>query len=157
VTQNNNLGRVKSWFLIISVTVFFISLTQTALTYKDFDGLKTHSSVSLLFMGGLAILGGGLLEWLVWLANPFYFIGLLLFYRSNKTSSSFSLLATIIALSFVAWDEILAAENGRVATIVSLEFGFWLWTASLTILTAGTLYYFVQLDKKDGEAEWHSA
>jgi hypothetical protein len=154
--KNNNLNKVRSYFLIGSGIIFLVSLTQPALTYQDFDGPKTHSSVSLLFMGGLAILGGGFLEWLVWFANPLYFIGLLLFYRSNKTSSSFSLLATILALSFTAWDEILAAENGRLAAIVSLNIGYWLWIGSLTVLTIGTLYHFIQL-KKIEDKEWHTA
>jgi hypothetical protein len=157
MTHNRKLDKAKAYFVVASVTIFAFSLTQTALTYNDFDGLKTHSSLSLLIMGGLAILGGGFLEWLIWFANPLYFIGLLLFYRSNKVSSSFSILATILALSFTAWEQILASESGRSGTIESLNAGYWLWTLSLAILTIGTLYYFIGPEKKGGVVERHTA
>jgi hypothetical protein len=52
VIKSNKLLKVKTYFLIISLTVFILSLTQTALTYNDFDGQKTHSSFALLLMGG---------------------------------------------------------------------------------------------------------
>ena len=44
MTKDNKLFKVKTYFLIISLTVFILSLTQTALTYNDFDGQKTQSS-----------------------------------------------------------------------------------------------------------------
>lgn len=72
--MDNKRNRIKTYVLLISLVVFIVSLTQTALTYNDIDGQKTHSSISLLFMGGLAILGGGLSEWFIWLANPLYFL-----------------------------------------------------------------------------------
>ena len=148
MTLDNKLNKIKTYILLISLTVFVVSLTQTALTYNDFDGQKIHSSVSLLLMGGLAILGGGLLEWLIWLANPLYFLAIIFLFKSNKTSKKVSIAATILALSFTTWKEILAAENGRTATIESLNLGYWLWVLSLTILSIGTIYYFKQLDKK---------
>jgi hypothetical protein len=138
------------------LTVFIVSLTQTALTYNDFDGQKIHSSLSLLFMGGLAILGGGLLEWFIWLANPLYVLALIFFFKSNKTSKVVSITATILALSFTTWKEILAAENGRTATIERLNLGYWLWVLSLTILSIGTIYYFRQLDNNNDDRKNHS-
>ena len=130
MTLDNKLNKIKTYVLLISLTVFIVSLTQTALTYNDFDGQKMHSSISLLFMGGLAILGGGLLEWFIWLANPLYILALIFFFKSNKTSKKFSITATILALSFTTWKEVLAAENGRTATIESLNLGYWLWVLS---------------------------
>jgi len=82
ISYNNS--KIKNYFLFLSLLVFIVSLTQKALTYNDFDGQKIHSSVSLLFMGGLAILGGGLLEWIIWLANPFYFLGLFLLFKIKR-------------------------------------------------------------------------
>ncbi|MBL0065623.1 MAG: hypothetical protein IPP38_11555 [Bacteroidetes bacterium] len=102
-------------------------------------------------MGGLAILGGGLLEWLIWLANPVYIFALIFFYKSNKTSKLVSIIATILALSFTTWKEILAAENGRTATIESLNLGYWLWVLSLTLLSIRTIYYFRQPDKNNDD------
>jgi hypothetical protein len=156
LTLDNKLNKIKTYVSLISLTVFIVSLTQTALTYNDFDGQKIHSSLSLLFMGGLAILGGGLLEWFIWLANPLYVLALIFFFKSNKTSKVVSITATILALSFTTWKEILAAENGRTATIVSLNLGYWLWVLSLTILSIGTIYYFRQLDNNNDDRKNHS-
>ena len=156
MTLDNKLNKIKTYVSLISLTVFIVSLTQTALTYNDFDGQKIHSSLSLLFMGGLAILGGGLLEWFIWLANPLYVLALIFFFKSNKTSKVVSITATILALSFTTWKEILAAENGRTATIVSLNLGYWLWVLSLTILSIGTIYYFRQLDNNNDDRKNHS-
>ena len=149
------LNKIKIYVLLISLTVFIVSLTQTALTYNDFDGQKIHSSISLLLMGGLAILGGGLLEFVIWLANPLYFLAIIFLLKSNKTSIKFSIAATILALSFTTWKEILAAENGRKATIENLNLGYWLWVLSLTTLLIGTIYYFRELGN-EGDRKNHS-
>jgi uncharacterized membrane protein len=107
-------------------------------------------------MGGIAILGSGLLEWFIWLANPLYVLALIFFFKSNKTSRVVSIVATFLALSFTTWKEILAAENGRTATIESLNLGYWLWVLSLTILSIGTIYYFRQLDNNNDDRKNHS-
>jgi hypothetical protein len=140
------MKKIGVYVLIISLAVFIISLTQTALTYNDFDGQKTYSSISLLFMGGLAILGGGLLEWFIWLANPLYFLALIFFFKSKEISKKISIVATCLALTFATWKEILTAENGRTSTIETLNCGYWLWTLSLAILTIGIFYYFRQFN-----------
>ena len=154
--MDNKINKIKTYVSLISLTVFIVSLTQTALTYNDFDGQKIHSSLSLLFMGGLAILGGGLLEWFIWLANPLYVLALIFFFKSNKTSRVVSIVATFLALSFTTWKDILAAENGRTATIESLNLGYWLWVLSLTILSIGTIYYFRQLENNNDDRKNHS-
>lgn len=145
--MDKRINKIKTFFLIISLTIFIVSLTQNALSYFDFDGLKTHSSFSLLIMGGIAILGGGLLEWFIWLSNPIYFLALIYFFKSSKVSMMFSIIATFLALSFASWNEILAAENGRNARIESLNIGYWLWVISFAILSIGTIYYFIKIKK----------
>ena len=148
---DKNSTKIRNYILVLSLTVYIISLTQNAITYNDFDGQKTDSSILLLFMGGLAIFGGGFFEWFIWLANPLYFIGLFLFFKTRKKSIYFSATATILALSFTTWKEILAAENGRVAKIETLNLGYWLWTISLTLLTIGTIYYFTRMKNTEKE------
>lgn len=145
--MNNKINKIKTRISLISIIIFIISLTQNALTYNDFDGQKIHSSISLLFMGGLAILGGGLMEWFIWLANPLYVLALIFLFNDNKISAVVSIIATFLALSFTTWNEILVAENGRTATIERLNLGYWLWVLSLTILSIGSIYYFKQIDK----------
>jgi hypothetical protein len=144
LTLNTNLTALKRYIILISLLIFIISLTQTAITYHDYDGTKTHDGISLFLVGGIVILGGGLPEWFVWLANPFYLIGIILFLKSKKLSRIFSALAILLALCFISFKEILAAENGRMATVQALNIGYWLWVASMAIFTIGTFYYFIQ-------------
>lgn len=118
-----------------------MSLTQTAIVYNDYDGQKTFSSVSALLMGAISFLGGGVLESIIWLANPLYIFALSLFRGSNRSSILVATAATVIALSFIGWNDILVAENGRKAAIVGLSAGYWLWVSSLLILMIGSIGY----------------
>ena len=144
---NNKLTKTRNYSILFSLAVFIVSLTQTALTYNDFKGQASHSSIDLFLFGGFSIFGGGLMEWLVWLANPLYLVGLFFLFRSNKKSIKFSLSATFLGLSFITWKEILVAENGRTAEIESLNLGYWLWVLGLIILSIGTGNYFRQLEE----------
>jgi hypothetical protein len=133
--------------ITFSALLFCASLTQDAIIYNDFDGQKTHASFPLLIMGGLAILGGGLFEWLVWLANPLYILSIVLFIQSKKNGLILSVLSTLIGLSFLNWNEILAAESGRTAEIESLELGYWLWVSSLAALSIGIILNYLKKRK----------
>ncbi|WP_417609584.1 hypothetical protein [Owenweeksia hongkongensis] len=130
----------KSWkYLIVgfSLSVFLFGLSQDAVVVNDYDGIKTFGSIELFLMGGLAILGGGLFEWLVWMSNPLYVVAIILFFSNLKGSVIFSINSLIIACSFMNWGEILAAENDRNAQILSLGLGYWCWLASISILVLG--------------------
>jgi len=81
---------------LLSLAIFIASLTQDAIVYDDFDGQKTHASISPLFMGGFAILGGGLFEWLIWFANPIYLLSVILFVANKQLAIATSIVATLI-------------------------------------------------------------
>ncbi len=157
VPKEERLHRFKVYILAISIVIYCVSFSFDAITYNDFDGQKTHSSFSLLIMGGLAILGGGLFEWLVWLANPLYLLGLMYLVKVQKVSRIFSLISFILGLSFFNWTEILAAENGRTASIESFNMGYWLWILSLLVLAVGSFYYFFLLDSLKSNERIHDA
>lgn len=147
LTLKANLTSLKRYTLLISLLIFIISLTQTAITYHDYDGTKTHDGISLFLVGGIVILGGGLAEWFIWLANPLYLTGIILFLKSKKLSRIFSVLAILPGLCFISFKEILAAEDGRMATIQSLNIGYWLWMASIAVFAIGTFYFFTKAAK----------
>jgi len=140
--------KIKLTVILISIFFYLISLTQDAVVFNDYDGHKTLTSLGMLLMGSTAILGGGLLEWLVWLANPIFIIALFTYSISNKSSVVFSSIASLISLSFICWQEILAAENGRLAQISSLETGYWFWLSAMIILSSGILYDRFVLDNQ---------
>ena len=127
--------------IIFSLLVFLLSLTQTALTYNDFNGTGSYSSISLFAIGGVSILGGALPEWLTWMANPIYIVAVFLFAFKKKAAIVLSTIATLIAFSFLFWNDILVSENGRTVPIISVKFGYICWLASMIILMTGTRIY----------------
>ena len=126
----------RKFYVLVSLFIYIISLTQTAISSNDLED-KTLSGIAALIMGGLSILGGGVLEWLIWLANPLYFFSIFLFLKSKNSAKIFSIVSTAIALSFATWNEILASESARLGKIDSLGLGYWLWVISMIILAIG--------------------
>ena len=128
--------------LTISLVIYLCSLFLEGLTYLDItrDGSfqKSYSSLELLLVGGIGVLGGGLLEFIVWLANPFYYYSIFLLISGKKEALKFLVFSNLLALSFRAWNEILVSESGRNAEITSFELGYYLWLGSFIILLLGT-------------------
>jgi hypothetical protein len=86
----------------------------------------------MLLTGWLAFLNGGFFEEIIWLANPLYFLAFIAFFNGNNSSRSisYSLIATILALSFTTWNKVL--ENSlHEKTIEILNSGYWLWLSSI--------------------------
>jgi hypothetical protein len=135
--------------LLFSVFLFIISLTQDAYTYRDHEGLTAFSSMEALLMGSTAILAGGLLEWLIWLTNPLYIIGTVLFLSDNKISIKFINVAAVLAISFALWTEVLVSESGQKGTIVYKEFGYWFWLMSIIVMMIGINRYFETAEDKE--------
>ncbi len=104
-------------------------------------------------MGSLSILGGGLLEWLIWLANPIYFIALVMLANNKRKAMYLSSFATIIALIFSRWTEILASESGQNSEISSFKSGYYLWVISIATLALTSVFYFPELDAKKNESK----
>lgn len=143
------------------VFVFVFSLTQNVVITENGES-TILAGISAFCMGETAILGGGILEWLIWLANPIALLSIILFLskadasgqtayeeqfplkKSVFKSGMLSLLAAGIGWSFIFWDEILASESGATFKIISLELGYWIWVASLSILALSiNCYYYL--------------
>jgi hypothetical protein len=159
-----NQKKLRIVVVLLPALIFCISLTQNAIGY-EYQGKQMHSSISVFLMGGTAILGGGILEWLTWLANPIALISCFRFLKETNPqikidpvlrtsipnpkpiSHWLSLIAAAIAWSFSFWNNILAAENGSMGQILSLEYGYWLWIASLTALSIGINIYYMHFGR----------
>jgi len=146
--------------VLFPALIFCVSLIHNAIVY-EYQGKQTHSSISVFLMGGTAILGGGILEWFTWLANPIALVSCIRFLmetnaqnriepvlripKSNPKPRShwLSLIAAAIAWSFSFWNEILAAESGSTGQILSFELGYWLWVLSFTALSIGINIYYL--------------
>jgi hypothetical protein len=127
--------------VLASLIIFAISLANTAFTITDFEGVHKFAAINALLMGSTAFIGGGLLEWIVWLANPIYFIAIAYFLQGNKSAKKISILASLLALSFAFWTKILASESGRQARISERNSGYYFWVLSIVLLTIGINYY----------------
>lgn len=139
---------VRNTTIIISLIVLIISLTQNAIII-DYNGIKIIPAIDYFFMGSMAIIGGGPLEWLIWLANPLCLYTILYLWKNNKKALVTCTLATILSTSFLFWEKIIGSESGSMGKIVSFEAGYYLWITSIVLLTIGTFYYFARLLKTE--------
>jgi len=133
---------IKIITIVLSLLLFGISLTQNAIVKNYNDEISSVSSLEFFFMGSTAFIGGGLLEQIIWLANPLSLFAIIYLLKDNRKTIILSLIASVLAISFSFWSEILGAESGSMAKIVSLELGYYLWLSSILILTTGVLMYY---------------
>lgn len=144
-----NLTTLQLSFVILSFLLFIISLTQPAFYIDRPENPKAWAdSWLLLLLGWTSLLGGGILNFLIWLANPLYFISAAFLFRGNKFSFVFGLTACILAFSFSRLDSILTSESGHHEKIKSLELGYYLWFSSFALLTIVSAVTIL-INKKD--------
>jgi hypothetical protein len=129
----------KKWnysnlIIAVSLLLYVLSFTQVPFHYIDQGQIVEADPIFLLVGGAISILGGGLLEWLIWLANPFYLGALALFRKNKALSPALSFYATLIALSFLRFEMILVSESGREGAIVHIGLGYFLWVSSMAAL-----------------------
>jgi len=122
--------------------MLIISLTQDVIIREFQNKQEPQSSLEYFFMGSTAIMGGGLFEWVIWLANPLCLWAIIDLWKGKERAVIKCAIALVLAISFAFWKNILGSESGSMATIVSLEAGYYLWVLSITVLTAGTFWYF---------------
>jgi hypothetical protein len=141
VKKNINKNIFKILLITLSLSIFSASLTFDAFSY-EYQGVKMMSSLSCFVTGSLSILGGGTLEWFIWLANPLCLISIFCLIMDKNLASKFNFTALILAISFYSWNSVLASESGTSGKILSVELGYFIWLASITVLTIGTKLYF---------------
>src|ERR1044072_4788554 len=107
----------KSWFLV-GLALYVFSFTQPAFTTQHIDGVQTIKGYEAFLMGGPAFLVGGLLEGIIWLANPFILVSLL-FFLKGRSKGYLSIPAVLLAASFYLWKNILGSESGETVPILS--------------------------------------
>lgn len=146
--------QIQTLTVTLSVILFITSLTQYVLTI-DYDIIESVSSWQYLTIGSVALFGGGVLEWLIWLANPLYIISIILFIKSYKLSMITAFLASFLAVIFYAWEEVRVDEKGITAKIIHFDLGYYLWVSSILILTTGIFIYFRHRSKKKTHHSGH--
>ena len=125
--------------IILLLVVFMIG------TFFGFMFIK--NTIAHWLVGGISFLGGGIPETFVWSANFWYLLSL--FFTKNKKYKEaiiFSIIATLISISFMLWKEVLWSESGSTASILSLEIGYFLWVISMIILLVNSILLFYKKD-----------
>lgn len=137
-----NLKQIKFSTIALSVLLLALSLFQNAIVVNYNDELRTDGALDYFLGGGFAFIGGGFFEGIIWLANPLCFIAVTKMKKDNEKAVLLSVIASALAISFSFWNEILGAESGAIAKIISLELGYYLWLSSILVLTTGIFIYY---------------
>jgi hypothetical protein len=125
--------------ILISVFIFLISLMQDCMIYQYF-GLVHYPSYMAFLVGWLHFGGGGFFEGCIWLANPLYFVGLFLLYKKNDKAFLLLICSSILVLTFLSFENLTMTKSGRIAPIIELKLGYFLWLASILFITFSSVY-----------------
>jgi hypothetical protein len=130
------MPRVLRSLLLFSIALFIFSMTQPAFFLESQKPDAWSNSLALVLLGGTALLGGGLVEWIIWLANPLWAYSLIILIRGrNKRAVMSSSLAFLLAMSFYFLPSVLANESGTRAKVASYGVGYVLWVCSMATLS----------------------
>lgn len=136
----NFLSSIEKGAILLSIILLIGALTMPAFAV-DRPGAEPEEmdGVFLFFMGWIFPLGGAVIPFLFWCANPIYLFSVCLFLNRNKKMGFFiSLIPCLIALRFMQMDKIMASESGSESAITSLGTGYFLWLSSFLVLSIGT-------------------
>jgi len=123
----------KRIFVAVAICLFLASFTQPAF-YIDMPEKDAWSdSFGLFFLGWMSLFAGDL-TFIIWLANPFFIIAVILFLKNKKKAPLFGLLAVACAAIFLLRHTIIVSEAPRYARITVRKAGYWLWLGSMVSL-----------------------
>lgn len=126
--------------ILISLAIFLLSLTQDCMTYQYFRTVDYPSFYALVF-GWMHFGGGGLSEGCIWLATPFYFTGLFLLHKKKVNTAVLSLIvSSVLALLFLTFENLTMTKSGRIAPIIELSSGYFLWLAAILLAAFSSVY-----------------
>ncbi len=132
------MKKQKIILLTISVLLFVISLTQPAFYIDRSDYDAWSNPVGIIFIGWLgAIIGRG--SALVWFANPLILTSWILILKSERIAIISGILAALLSISFLFFDEVVASEAPTYSLITEYKLGYWLWLSSICLFAIGIL------------------
>lgn len=139
---------INKKIIVFNLVIFISSLFFTAFTVVDLGKIENYKSILIFLFGAISFLGGGILEFFVWSANIWFFVSILFFFKKKYSLSIIcSTIATIIASSFIFWNNILISENGREGIINTLETGYFLWVAAFLSVLISAVYLKIKINR----------
>ena len=143
------LSILEKSIILLSFTSLISSLFFPAFYIdKPQDPEAWADSSFLFFCGPLFPLGGAIIPFIFWLANPIYIVAIKFTILRNPKAFYLSSASTVLALIFSQIDTIMTSESGNSSQITSLELGYKLWLMSFIILSVGNLITFYIKPKK---------
>jgi hypothetical protein len=135
------LGRSSKGILVFVSIGFLIS----SFTQKCYCTTNLCADSLFVFLFGPF---GFFMSWagLTWLANPLLITSWVVVKRNPRLSLITSLLASILALSFLLFTKVIDDEGGDLSQIISYKQGYWLWVLSSLIMFIGNVIYFFKND-----------
>jgi hypothetical protein len=138
--------------LLASVAVFLVCLTQDGFTIEGANPRAWASSFYLFLLGWLGLLSGTI----AWFANPLLIAAWILFARRRYwIALALGVAALFCALSFLNVDTVAVSEAPTFAKVTGYRLGYWLWVASMIVITLGSGFALAGLvrDAKPSRAD----
>lgn len=141
----NKDHKLNNPFILVSIVLLLVSLTQ-----KCYCTTSNCADAFLVFLlGGFAVFTGG--AGLAWLANPFLIASWFTFKKKLNTSMWCSVVATLMSLSFLLFDTVLANEAGHQQQITAYKAGYWIWVLSCTTMLVATYVRMFKQNEKNAK------
>ena len=137
IEYHNQLSYMSNQLLILSIFLFLVSLSMKAFC----TSLICFHSLKVLISGSFCVFIGG--TSLIWMANPLLWASWL-FNKHSTLSLSLSILAFIVALSFLFFDKIITNEGGIPEKITQFKAGYWFWLLSITMNVVAHILPFLK-------------
>jgi len=136
--------------LVLSLILFLISLTQPAFFIDRKEDPNAYSNGFVLFLlGWMSFLGGAFIPFVIWLANPFFFLSIYFTIRKKSVGCITALSSTCLAIVFSQLTTVMTSESGSSSMITGFGLGFKLWLSSFVVLTIGLLTHFFLFKKNN--------
>ncbi|KEY19906.1 hypothetical protein [Kaistella antarctica] len=116
--------------VVASMVLYILCLFFTPFYVANKEADVYSNSLFMVLLGWMAILGGGLIPTIIWLANPLFLFGGFLILNKEKVGVILVGLSVILGLYFTTLDSIIDGESGATTEITKLGAGFYLWISS---------------------------
>ena len=136
--------------VVASMVLYILCLFFTPFYVANKEADVYSNSLFMVLLGWMAILGGGLIPTIIWLANPLYLFGGFLILNKEKVGVVLVGLSIILGLYFTTLDSIMDGESGATTEITKLGVGFYLWISSFIVMFfAGISMFRKQKNRED--------